>query len=60
MLLVLGCVLSADFTWALSPIYVFGDSLSDKGNLFELTGLPPDPPYFNGRFSNGLLWSEYL
>jgi len=60
VLLVLGCILSTDFTWALSPIYVFGDSLSDKGNLFELTGLPPDPPYFNGRFSNGPLWSEYL
>ncbi len=42
-----------------SGIYVFGDSLSDTGNLFSLTGSPP-PPYFEGRFSNGLVWVEYL
>jgi outer membrane lipase/esterase len=37
----------------------FGDSLSDIGNLFGLTGTP-SPPYFNGRFSNGQTWVEYL
>lgn len=45
-----------------SQIYVFGDSLSDTGNLYN--GLnqqfPPSPPYFDGRFSNGLLWIENL
>ncbi|MBD2103679.1 SGNH/GDSL hydrolase family protein [Leptolyngbya sp. FACHB-261] len=47
-------------------IYVFGDSLSDIGNTFDLTqealgqGLPPAPPYFRGRFSNGPVWVEYL
>ena len=43
-------------------IVVFGDSLSDDGNLFALTGgaLPPSPPYGNGRFSNGPVWNEYL
>ncbi|MEM7454571.1 MAG: SGNH/GDSL hydrolase family protein [Planctomycetota bacterium] len=35
----------------------FGDSLSDSGNLFNLTGNPP-PPYFNGRLSNGPTWAE--
>lgn len=45
-----------------SELYVFGDSLSDTGNLFELTGgsTPPSPPYFQGRFSNGPVWVEYL
>ena len=37
--------------------YVFGDSLSDDGNLFDLTGNPP-PPYFEGRFSNGPVWAD--
>jgi outer membrane lipase/esterase len=41
-------------------IYVFGDSLSDTGNLFGMTGgfEPPSPPYFAGRFSNGPIWVE--
>jgi len=45
-----------------SDIYVFGDSLSDTGNAFAATGslLPPSPPYFQGRTSNGLLWVETL
>ncbi len=40
-------------------IYVFGDSLSDTGNLYRLSGglLPSG---FEGRFSNGPLWVEYL
>ena len=43
-------------------LYVFGDSLSDSGNLFALTGgfRPPSPPYFNGRASNGPVWVESL
>ena len=44
-------------------MYVFGDSLSDTGNLSILTGgaLPGNAqPYFNGRFSNGPLWVEGL
>ncbi len=45
-----------------NSLYVFGDSLSDSGNLFALTGgtQPPSPPYFNGRFSNGPVWVESL
>jgi phospholipase/lecithinase/hemolysin len=48
---------SATFT----NLYVFGDSLSDSGNLFALTGgtLPPSPPYA-GKMSNGPVAVEYL
>lgn len=43
-------------------LVVFGDSLSDTGNLFAAThgALPPSPPYFQGRFSNGPLWVDFL
>jgi phospholipase/lecithinase/hemolysin len=48
---------------AVNPTYslfVFGDSLSDTGRLLSLTGLPPSPPYFNGRISNGPVAVEQL
>jgi outer membrane lipase/esterase len=43
-----------------SSFLVFGDSLSDPGNLYAATGggSPASPPYFNGRFSNGPVWAE--
>lgn len=44
-----------------SNIYVFGDSLSDTGNVSELTqNMFPPTPYQNGRFSNGDVWIDYL
>ena len=45
----------------LPGLIVFGDSLSDTGNIYKATQetIPP-PPYFEGRFSNGLLWIDYL
>ncbi len=43
-----------------TSLTVFGDSFSDTGNLFDLAGLPPSPPYFDGRFSNGLVWTDYF
>lgn len=45
-----------------SNVFVYGDSLSDTGNIFAATGgtIPMSPPYFNGRFSNGILAPEYL
>jgi phospholipase/lecithinase/hemolysin len=43
-------------------LYVFGDSLSDPGNLYNASGRtrPLSPPYNDGRFSNGPLWVETL
>ncbi len=43
-------------------IYIFGDSLSDPGNLFSITEgtIPANPAYPEQRFSNGLVWSEYF
>ena len=40
--------------------FVFGDSLSDTGRVYELTRglIPQSPPYFDGRFSNGPVWVE--
>lgn len=43
-------------------VVIFGDSLSDNGNLYRYMWgyLPLSPPYFNGRFSNGPVWAEHL
>lgn len=45
-----------------SKVIIFGDSLSDTGRIYALTGgaIPPSPPYYNGRFSNGPNWAEYF
>jgi phospholipase/lecithinase/hemolysin len=46
---------------AYSGLYVFGDSLSDNGNLFASSGgTVPALPYVDGRFSNGKVAVEYL
>jgi thermolabile hemolysin len=46
----------------INEVFVFGDSLSDVGAVFRVSGglYPPDPPYFQGRYSNGRIWVEYL
>jgi phospholipase/lecithinase/hemolysin len=50
-------------SWAqadpITQIVVFGDSLSDVGNVFAATGKPP-PPYYQGHYSNGPIWVERL
>lgn len=51
--------LTAPLAHASGNLYVFGDSLSDNGNLYKLIGSPP-APYYDGRFSNGPVWAEYL
>lgn len=57
---------------AYNQIVVFGDSLSDTGNVLLSTAntFPPSPPYggvpglhpqqYPGRFSDGQVWVEYL
>lgn len=47
---------------AFNQLIVFGDSLSDQGNFLPLTGntFPNSPFFFAGRFSNGLIWTDYL
>jgi outer membrane lipase/esterase len=41
--------------------YVFGDSLSDNGNIPKLIGADyPPPPYYDNHFSNGPVWAEYF
>ena len=42
-----------------SAVVVYGDSLSDNGNLHAAVGYPPYP-YYNGRFSNGPVAVEQL
>ncbi len=46
----------------LDKIVVFGDSLSDNGNLYDYLDheFPPSPPYHQGRFTNGPIWIELL
>ena len=60
-------LLSPAAAHAYSALYVFGDSLSDAGNLLLATSAPgspvspqPLPPYANGQFSNGPTWVEDL
>jgi phospholipase/lecithinase/hemolysin len=55
-------VISTTRPHPIDRLYVFGDSLSDVGNVFQATGglYPSNPPYFQGRYSNGRVWVEYL
>lgn len=57
-----GGVASAASAQSYSRLVVFGDSLSDNGNLYAASGntQPTSPPYFQGRFSNGPVFTELL
>lgn len=50
----------AQLPYGCSSAVVFGDSLSDTGNMYRLYGVPPSPPNYAGRYSNGPVWVEYL
>ena len=62
LFLIQGFQVSAVHAGGITEIVVFGDSLSDTGNLYLASGktTPPSPPYFLGWFSNGPLWVERL
>jgi 3-phytase len=56
---------STSYAKKINELLVFGDSLSETGNLYfaglaEGLNFPESPPYDTGRFSNGLVWVEYL
>ncbi|MBF2064564.1 MAG: SGNH/GDSL hydrolase family protein [Calothrix sp. C42_A2020_038] len=59
-------VMAADLDF--SGLFVFGDSLSDTGNTFTAsqgrfpvpTTTSGQPAYFQGRFSNNLIWVDYF
>ena len=53
---------AATYSDPFTDFIVVGDSLSDPGNLFRLTGgaVPPSPPYAGGRFSTGPVWAEHI
>lgn len=42
-----------------TQVVTFGDSLSDRRNVFNTFGTPP-APYADGRFSDGPVWVEVL
>jgi len=67
------CVLFFHSVYAVTfdKIIVFGDSLSDNGNVFSFTSaahkavplipiIPKAPPYYQGRFTNGQTWIDHL
>jgi phospholipase/lecithinase/hemolysin len=60
MIMFFGCYLpNQAWSYPYSEIYVFGDSLSDTGRIFGAIGEPPEP-YYEGHFSDGPTWVEYL
>lgn len=47
---------------SINKIIAFGDSLSDNNNMYNLSQwkIPNKSTWFQGRFSNGLNWVEYV
>lgn len=64
MLFALGMVLSTGLVYGSTykSLVVFGDSYSDNGNTYRVSAntYPTTMRYFQGRFSNGPVWSEYF
>jgi phospholipase/lecithinase/hemolysin len=59
VLLAILCLTTTVHATPYSSVVVYGDSLSDNGNLFLATGVP-GVPYYDGRRSNGPVAVEYL
>ncbi len=62
VLLALLSISSTVFAALPQEVIVYGDSLSDNGNLYRASGntAPPSPPYYDGRRSNGPVAVEQL
>ena len=52
--------LSATAVSAFDRIIAYADSYTDNGNDYRASKFPPTPPYWEGRFSNGPTWLEYV
>jgi outer membrane lipase/esterase len=53
--------LAASVSGSYTSLWVFGDSLSDAGNVYAASGgTYPPPPYVGGHFSNGPTYAEDL
>lgn len=65
-MVVLFCLLvftsSSAFALTFSKLVVFGDSLSDNGNIYALSygTVPASEHAYDGRYSDGPVWVEYL
>ncbi|ORX80504.1 hypothetical protein K493DRAFT_389948 [Basidiobolus meristosporus CBS 931.73] len=45
----------------IKTLVIFGDSFSDTGNVYTLSNKTHPPSYYyNGHFSNGKMWPEYV
>lgn len=71
LVIFLSCFFQLAHAVEVDKIIIFGDSLSDNGNLLSLTSkahkvfpsvpvTPKNPPYYQGRFSNGQAWIDLL
>ncbi len=58
--LLLAVLASAVQAGQYSKVYIFGDSLSDQGNLASVTQPFPNPPFFGNRVSNGAVAVEVM
>jgi phospholipase/lecithinase/hemolysin len=59
--LVLSGLFGAPAAQAYDELVVFGDSLSDNGNIYNaIFGYLPTAPYYQGRFSNGPVAVEVM
>ncbi|KAJ3323629.1 hypothetical protein HDU76_013602 [Blyttiomyces sp. JEL0837] len=55
----LAVIAAIDAKATFTNVVSFGDSFSDNGNVFKITGAP-SAPYYQGRFSNGPVFCEQL
>lgn len=53
--------LKTSYAGTINEMVIFGDSLSDNGNLHHyLSFIPKTPPYFQGQFTNGPVWADIV